>query len=143
MKAGFEFLKDLQKRWAEIGYVPLNRKDEVAKKYKDALNKQFDKLKIDDEDKNILRFRSKVDSAMSNPRAARKVRNEREKYFSKIKQLEGDIVLWENNIGFFAKSRNADTMIKEVEEKIADAKRTIKTLEEKVKVIDKTMLEED
>lgn len=143
MKAGFEFLKDLQKRWAEIGYVPLNRKDEVAKKYKDALNKQFDKLKIDDEDKNILRFRSKVDNAMSNPRAARKVRNEREKYFTKIKQLEGDIVLWENNIGFFAKSRNADTMIKEVEEKIADAKRTIKTLEEKVKVIDKTMLEED
>jgi len=143
MKAGFEVLKDIQKRWAEIGYVPFNKKDEISKKYKDALNKQFDKLKLDDEDKNILKFRNKVDSAMSNPRAARKVRNEREKYFSKIKQLESDIVLWENNIGFFAKSSNADTMIKEVEEKIAEAKRTIKMLEEKVKVIDKTMLEEE
>jgi hypothetical protein len=143
MKAGFDLLKDIQKRWAEIGYVPFNKKDEISKKYKDALNQQFDKLKLDDEDKNILRFRNKVDNAMSNPRAARKVRNEREKYFSKIKQLEGDIVLWENNIGFFAKSSNADTMIKEVEEKIAEAKRTIKMLEEKVKVIDKTMLEEE
>ncbi len=143
MKAGFEFLKDLQKRWAEIGYVPLNKKEEVQRKYKEALNRQFDKLKIDDEDKNILRFRSKVDSAMTNPRAARKVRNEREKYFSKIKQLESDIVLWENNIGFFAKSSNADTMIKEVEEKIAEAKKAIKMLEEKVKVIDKTMLEDE
>jgi len=143
MKAGFEFLKDAQRRWAEIGYVPINKKDEISKKYKDALNKQFDKIKIDDDDKNILRFRSKVDSAMANPRAARKVRNEREKYFSKIKQLEGDIVLWENNIGFFAKSSNADAMIKEVEERIAEAKRTIKALEEKVKVIDKTMLEEE
>jgi hypothetical protein len=143
MKAGFEVLKDIQKRWAEIGYVPFNKKDEISKRYKDALNKQFDKLKLDDEDKNILKFRNKVDSAMSNPRAARKVRNEREKYYSKIKQLESDIVLWENNIGFFAKSSNADTMIKEVEEKIAEAKRTIKMLEEKVKVIDKTMLEEE
>ena len=143
MKAGFETLKDIQKRWAEIGYVPFNRKDEIAKRYKEALNKQFDKLKLDDEDKNILKFRTKVDSAMSNPRAARKVRNEREKYYSKIKQLESDIVLWENNIGFFAKSSNADTMIKEVEEKIAEAKRTIKMLEEKVRVIDKTMMDEE
>jgi len=142
LKAGFERLKDIQKRWTETGYVPINKKDEIARRYKDALNKQFDKLKLDDEDKNILRYRSKVDNAMSNPRAARKVRNEREKFFSKIKQLESDIVLWENNIGFFAKSKNADTMIKEVEEKIADAKRNIKILEEKVKLIDSSMFEE-
>ena len=142
LKAGFERLKDIQKRWTETGYVPINKKDEIARRYKDALNKQFDRLKLDDEDKNILRYRSKVDNAMSNPRAARKVRNEREKFFSKIKQLESDIVLWENNIGFFAKSKNADTMIKEVEEKIADAKRNIKMLEEKVKLIDSSMFEE-
>ena len=32
-----------------------------------------------------------------------------------LKQLESDIVLWENNIGFFARSRNAETMIRDVE----------------------------
>ena len=142
LKAGFEQLKEIQKKWTEIGYVPFNKKEEIARKYKDALNKQFDRLKLDDEDKNILRYRSKVDSAKSNPRAARKVRNEREKFYSKIKQLESDIVLWENNIGFFAKSANADNMIREVEEKIADAKRNIKILEEKVKLIDSSMFEE-
>jgi archaellum component FlaC len=142
VRAGFEQLKDIQKRWTEIGYVPFNKKEEIARKYKDALNKQFDKLKLDDEDKNILRFRSKVDNAKSNPRAARKVQNEREKFYSKIKQMESDIVLWENNIGFFAKSTNADKMIREVQEKIADAKRNIKLLEEKVKLIDSSMSEE-
>jgi hypothetical protein len=70
------------------------------------------------------------------------VRSEREKFYSKIKQLESDIVLWENNIGFFAKSANADTMIREVEEKIAEAKRNIKILEEKVKLIDSSMYED-
>ena len=142
MKAGFEKLKDIQKRWTEIGYVPFNRKEEIARRYKEALNRKFDKLKLDDEDKNILRYRSKVDSAKSNPRAANKVRSEREKFYSKIKQLESDIVLWENNIGFFAKSAKADTMIKEVEEKIAEAKRNIKMLEEKVKLIDNSMYED-
>jgi archaellum component FlaC len=141
-KAAFERLKEIQKHWTEIGYVPFNRKEEIARRYKEALNKQFDKLKLDDADKNILRYRSKVDSALTNPRAARKVRNEREKFFSKIKQLESDIVLWENNIGFFAKSANADTMIKEVREKIEDARRNIKLLEEKVKLIDSSMYEE-
>jgi archaellum component FlaC len=142
MKAGFEMLKDIQKRWTEIGYVPFNRKEEIARRYKEALNKKFDKLKLDDEDKNILRYRSKVDSAKSNPRAASKVRSEREKFYSKIKQLESDIVLWENNIGFFAKSAKADTMIKEVEEKIAEARKNIKLLEEKVKLIDSSMYED-
>ena len=141
LKAGFEKLKEIQKRWTEIGYVPIDRKDEIAHRYKDALNKQFDKLKLDDEDKNILRYRSKIDSARTNPRAARKVRAEREKFFSKIKQLESDIVLWENNIGFFAKSENADNMIREVEEKIAEARKNIKILEEKVRLIDNSMEE--
>ena len=142
MRAGFDQLKDIQKRWMEIGYVPFNRKEEIARRYKEILNKQFDKLKLDDEDKNILRYSSKVDSAKSNPRTARKVRGEREKFYSKIKQLESDIVLWENNIGFFAKSANADNMIREVEEKIAEARRNIKILEEKVKLIDSSMYEE-
>jgi len=69
------------------------------------------------------------------------VRNERDKFFTKIKQLESDIVLWENNIGFFAKSSNADTMIREVEEKIEAAKKMIKTLEQKVKMIDQSGLD--
>jgi hypothetical protein len=58
------------------------------------------------------------------------------------KQLENDIVLWENNIGFFAKSSNAENMIREVQGKIEVAKKMIKTLEEKVKMIDQSGLDD-
>jgi SMC interacting uncharacterized protein involved in chromosome segregation len=61
---------------------------------------------------------------------------EREKFIAKLKQLENDIVLWENNIGFFAKSKNADNMIREVQNKIISAKRKIEVLSEKIKMID-------
>jgi hypothetical protein len=142
VQAAFDRLKDLQRKWTEIGFVPFNKKDEVTNRYRDALNKEFDKLKINDEDKSILKYRTKLDNLKANPKASRKVRNEREKFFTKIKQLESDIVLWENNIGFFAKSTNADTMIREVEDKIDNAKKLIKTLEEKVKMIDLSGLDE-
>jgi hypothetical protein len=142
VQAAFERLKELQRKWTEIGFVPFNKKDEITNRYRNALNKEFDKLKIGDEDKSILKYRTKLDNLKSNPKASRKVRNEREKFFTKIKQLESDIVLWENNIGFFAKSTNADTMIREVEEKIENAKKMIKTLEEKVKMIDQSGLDE-
>jgi len=142
VQGAFEKLKELQKKWTDIGFVPFNMKDEITNKYRIALNKEFDKLKIGDDDKSILKYRTKLDGLKSNPKASRKVRNERDKFFTKIKQLESDIVLWENNIGFFAKSKNADTMIKEVEEKIESAKKLIKTLEEKVKIIDSSGLDD-
>ncbi len=138
----FERLKDLQRKWTEIGFVPFNKKEEVTNRYRNALNKEFDKLKIADEDKTILKYRTKLDSLRANPKASRKVHNERDKFFTKIKQLESDIVLWENNIGFFAKSTNAETMIREVQNKIESAKKMIKTLEEKVRMIDQSGLDE-
>ncbi len=142
VQAAFERLKELQRRWTEIGFVPFNKKEEITNRYRNALNKEFDRLKIADEDKSILKYRTKLDNLKSNPKASRKVRNERDKFFTKIKQLENDIVLWENNIGFFAKSPNAETMIREVQEKIENAKKMIKTLEEKVKMIDQSGLDE-
>jgi putative ubiquitin-RnfH superfamily antitoxin RatB of RatAB toxin-antitoxin module len=142
VQAAFERLKDLQRKWTEIGFVPFNVKDEITNKYRAAINKEFDKLKIGDEDKSILKYKTKLDGLKANPKASRKVHNERDKFFTKIKQLESDIVLWENNIGFFAKSTNADTMIREVENKIDSAKKLIKTLEEKVKMIDQSGLDD-
>ena len=142
VQAAFERLKELQRKWTDIGFVPFNMKDEITIKYRNALNKEFDKLKIGDEDKTILKYKNKLDNLKANPKASRKVRNERDKFFTKIKQLEGDIVLWENNIGFFAKSANAQTMIREVEDKIENAKKLIKTLEEKVKMIDSSGLDD-
>lgn len=142
VQAAFDRLKDLQRKWTEIGFVPFNKKEEITNRYRNALNKEFDKLKIADEDKSILKYRTKLDNLKANPKASRKVHNEREKFFTKIKQLESDIVLWENNIGFFTKSVNADNMIREVEEKIENAKKMIKTLEEKVKMIDQSGLDD-
>ncbi|UCG28898.1 MAG: DUF349 domain-containing protein [Bacteroidales bacterium] len=138
MEENFEKLKEFQRNWTEIGYVPFKEKDKILQQYRNAINKQFDNLKVDEDEKNLLKYKNKLVNLRDNPKADIKVKQDREKFLSRIKQLESDIVLWENNIGFFAKSDNADSMINEVNEKIDRAKKTIRLLEDKIRMIDQS-----
>lgn len=64
------------------------------------------------------------------------LRSERERLYNKVRQMEQDIALLENNIGFFSKSKNAESLIADVQEKIARAKRDMAELIDKVRLID-------
>ena len=141
VEANLTVLKDFQRRWADIGYVPIQQKESIQKRYRDAINKHFESLKIDESKRNLLKFKTKLDNVHGNPRQENKVRQERDKLFNRLRQIEVDITLWENNIGFFTKSKNAEQMIKDVEHKIEKGKEEIKMLEEKIKMIDKLDLD--
>jgi transcription initiation factor IIF auxiliary subunit len=84
----------------------------------------------------MLKFKNKLDSYLEKPNGMQRIRQEREKYIIRLKQMENDILLWENNIGFFARSRNAETMIQEVEQKIESTKKNIELLNHKISMID-------
>jgi predicted nucleic acid-binding Zn-ribbon protein len=96
---------------------------------------------MDDFRKNILKFRNRVESILQKPKPEVKLRFEREKYMNKLQQLKNDIGIWENNVGFFSNTKNAASMIKGFEEKIQEAKKTIRTLEEKITIIDELDLD--
>ena len=131
-----ESLKNFQRRWTEIGHVPFKKKDEVKVLFRDAINKLFDDLKLDDEKRNLLKFRNKMSSFSESTRGQNKMRMERDKYMNKMKQLENDLVLLDNNIGFFAKSKNAESLIEDVKKKIEVTKQKIELLKDKIRVID-------
>ena len=102
----FKQLNEFQRKWTEIGFVPLKDKDAIQDRYRDVLNKHYDNLKIDDHKRNLLKFKNRVSSLVQKPKADLKLRQEREKFVTRMQQLKSDIALWENNIGFFAKSTN-------------------------------------
>ncbi|WP_297092008.1 DUF349 domain-containing protein [uncultured Draconibacterium sp.] len=129
-------LKAFQRRWSEIGHVPFKKKDDIKVAFRDAINKLFDDLKIDDEKRNLLKFRNKMSSFSESSRGQNKMRMERDKYMNKMKQLENDLILLDNNIGFFAKSKNAESLIEDVKKKIEITKQKIEHLKEKIRVID-------
>lgn len=128
-------LKSFQRRWTEIGHVPIKKKDEVQVRFRDAINKLFDELNLDEEKRNLLKFRTKMTSYSESARGQNKMRMERDKYMNKLKQLENDLVLLDNNIGFFAKSKNAESLIEDVKKKIEGTKEKIEFLKEKIRVI--------
>ncbi|QIA08265.1 DUF349 domain-containing protein [Draconibacterium halophilum] len=131
-----ESLKAFQRRWTEIGHVPFKKKDEIKVQFRDAINKLFDDLNLDDERRNLLKFRNKMSSFSESMRGQNKMRMERDKYMSKMKQLENDLVLLDNNVGFFAKSKNAESLIADVKKKIEVTKQKIELLKDKIRVID-------
>jgi hypothetical protein len=129
-------LKDLQREWAKIGFVPYKNKDDIQDRYRNAINEKFDSLNVDENRKNILKFKTKLETLKNKPNGIQRINQERDKFASKLKQLENDIVLWENNIGFFTKTKNAESMINGVESKIEDARKRIALFKEKIKLID-------
>jgi len=132
----FKILKEFQRKWADIGFVPYKEKDRIQNVFREEINKHFDELKVDEYNKTVLKYKNKLEHILSKPNADFKLRQERDRSLNKLKQLESDITLWENNIGFFADSKNASSMITEVKSKIEKAKEKIRILESKIQMID-------
>lgn len=128
--------KAFQRRWTEIGHVPIKKKDEVQARFREAINKLYDSLKMVNDNRSNFSFRNKMSNFNESSRGQGKMRQERERFMIRLKQLESDLTLLENNVGFFAKSKNAEALIVEVNKKIESTKKNIEELKEKIRVID-------
>ena len=51
--------------------------------------------------------------------------------------MEQDISTWENNMGFFAKSKNTEALLASLSSQIEDAKAELADLAEKIKSLEK------
>ena len=137
---GYEVIRDFQRRWGEIGFVPIRQKESVQKRYKAAVDALFNALRGSERDRSMNRFREKVSTLKAS--GDRRLRSERERLYNKVRQLEQEIALLENNIGFFAKSKNAETLVADVRAKIDRAREEMAATIEKVKLIDRQAAEE-
>ena len=113
----FAALQEFQKKWQEIGFVPFKEKDKVAQSYKDA----------------VARFPHANRPARKGRGNSRPQLSEKDRLIQKYHALEQDIVTYENNIGFFAMSKNSEPLIKQMQERIAQAKEELKSLAEQIK----------
>ena len=121
-------MQDFQNRWQEIGFVPFKEKDNVAKAYKEALQEKF------------------PGQGRSNGRRGRNGRpalSEKDRLIQKYNQLEQDIVTYENNIGFFSMSKNSEPLIRQMQERIAQAKEDLNSLAEQIRALNESEAEQE
>ena len=140
--ANMEVIKQYQNEWLEIGFVPKKEKDRIYTEYRAALDKRFAELKISANDLRNNRFRNKIDNILNNPNADKIIDKEKNFLKNKLQKLKEDIILWENNLGFFSNSKNAEIITAEFRKKIESAKEEIKDLEYKIRMMDAPKKEE-
>ena len=129
-----EAIKAFQKRWIEIGYVPMKHKDAINKEYRELIDGFFDTMRKNQNEASTNEFREMMDTWKDDPNANDKVRRERNTLQNRIQKLRDEIAAMENNIGFFSNSKNSELMRAEYEKKINKAKEDLKVLEEKLKI---------
>lgn len=127
-------IKDFQRRWAEIGHVPMKEKDRIMKEFRGLLDGVFEKLKISAREADDSMFRSRIRPMSVGMK--RSTGNENQDILNRIEKLKADLKLWENNIGFLANSKQADLLKEEMERKMEATRQEIAILSAKLK--DKT-----
>lgn len=129
-------IKDFQRRWSEIGHVPMKEKDRVQKEYRSLLDGIFEKLKISAREAEETSYRERINNFSGN--AKRFMDNEKATILDKIEKFRADLKLWENNLGFLANSKQADLLKQEFEKKMQNTRQQIALLEAKLRILNES-----
>ena len=115
-------------KWNSIGFVPFKEKENIAKAYKEAMQEKFPGFGF--------RGGSSDRRGGQRQRTQKAPLSEKDRLVQKYTALQQDIDTYENNIGFFAASKNAQALISQMQEKIAQSKAELKELEDRIRKIE-------
>lgn len=130
-------IRELMTEWNKIGFVPFREKDRIYKEYRTAVDKHFDRLKIDESERRLQSFKSNLSEISSGDKSKNKLLNERDKLMRTYERLKSDIQTYENNIGFLSvSSKGGGGLVKEMNRKIDSLKEELDLIVKKIDVID-------
>ncbi len=128
-------LRSFQNKFNELGQVPMKDKNSVYQNFKKAMDEKYASLKLEGIEKESIMFKAKLDNLQSSPDRTRLLQGEKIEIRKQIEILTKEIMLSENNLGFFAKSKGADALRMEVEKKVKHTQERIQQLKQKLKLI--------
>jgi len=130
-------LRAIQEEWSAIGFVPVAQKDSVNKKYNEFLDKLYSKHRNLSKEIKEDRERHHFESIAHSSNGGNKIHREEKIMLERIRGLKADIDTWDNNLGFFGNSNKgtSNPLKQQIESKIEIAKKHLKGLEEKLKML--------
>ncbi|UFH34168.1 DUF349 domain-containing protein [Flavobacterium acetivorans] len=133
-KTDLDAIKLHIENWKTFGKVPFPRRH-IEGKFNKILDALFDKLSLSKKDSDMIRFANRMDN-LSESNDTRKLESEKIFIMRKIDEVQNEIFQLENNIQFFANTRNAkkeNSIVLEVRKNIAIHKENLDTWKEKLK----------
>ena len=122
--------------WKSFGRVPFPRRH-IEGKFNKVLDALFEKLSLSKKDSEMMRFSNRIDH-LSDNNDTRKLENEKIFLMRKIDEIKNEIFQLENNIQFFANTRNAkkeNSIVLEVRKNIERHKEEMEVLKDKLKQV--------
>ena len=111
-------MRSFNEKWQAIGHVPFKEKDKINDEFKAAMHEKFPLF---------AKQRGQANQGHS-------AKNPKDSLIAKYNALQQDVVTYENNIGFFAASKNSAPLIQQMQQKIDDAKAELRRPEEKIRL---------
>jgi hypothetical protein len=131
-------LREYIAMWNEIGHVPFRDKDKIYKEYRSAVDKMFEKLNVDANQRRLDTFKTNLKDMST--KGENKLLREREKLMRAYEHLKSEIATYENNIGFLTSTnKKGSGLIKEMERKIEALKEEAALIEQKITLIEESL----
>lgn len=138
-KAGADLsqLAEIKKEWATIGFVPKAEMQAIQKRYIDAINSYVGSLgKLSDKEKEKLTLQTEVEVFKQRDGGSAKDLGRKENDIrAKMQALENDLSTLKNNLEFFGRSKNADKIKADFEQKIKKGEEDLAHMKHQLKVV--------
>lgn len=136
------YIRDLQKNFRDIGYVPMYQKEKIRNKFDLTINKLYDLLKENRKKKKIEThkisaddFKEAIINLESDSDGEFHITNEKKKLQRDKKQIEEELSTLENNLQFFKFSSKNSSMGNQFTEKVAKLKEDLVDIDSKIKTL--------
>lgn len=127
-------VRSLIAEWQNTGHVPFKDKDKVYDAYKAVLDSLYDRFDIKETKANMSNFAQSINDIGNDEN---RLYRERERLVRTFEAKRNELKTYENNMGFFnVKSKDGNSLLRDMERKIQRIKDDLATLEEKIKLID-------
>jgi hypothetical protein len=128
-------LKEINEEFKAIGNVPNEHRDELNHLFRKTMDSHYENLNIDSNEKELILFKARFDTLSSGSNRADFIQKERSAVRKQIDQLNAEAIQMETNLSFFSRSKGADNLRKEVDQKISAIQQKIEGLKRKLKAI--------
>lgn len=129
-------IRELQKEWNAVGFVPFKEKDKVYKQYRKLVDELFDKMNLSASQKKLSHFRMNISQKEGN------LYREREKLVRAYENMKAEIQTYENNLGFLTSaSKKGNSLVTEMNRKVEKLKADLELIQQKIAVIDESVKE--
>lgn len=128
-------LKSIYVSWLNSNRSHTKKSNALQKAFNKAFEAALASININDEEFYHQNFEEKINVYKSFNDNGNMLDRERAAINELANQLKKEIIQYENNLGFFGNSKGAESLLKEVQDKISNSKLKLENLQEKIKQI--------